>query len=95
VFSDGRGEGGGGLIRNKVLNGRFVGSYIQVRSQGAVQLGCNAPTTNLNTPAVTLQNIKDKNAGQLAKKTRDILPQPNIAPVESPGLEITRCQKCI
>ena len=55
-------------MRNKELNGRLVGSYTQVRSQGVVQVGCHAPTTNLNAPAMTLQNIKDKNAGQPAKK---------------------------
>jgi len=59
-------------MRNKVLNGSLVGSYTQVRSQGAVQMGCNAPTTNLNAPAMTLQNFEDKNAGQPTKKKRAI-----------------------
>jgi hypothetical protein len=59
-----------------------------------MQVGCSAPTKILNAPAMNLQNIKDKNSGQSAKKILDTLPHPPVAPVESPCLEITR-QKCI
>jgi hypothetical protein len=59
-----------------------------------VQVGCNAPITNLDARTRYLQNITDIHADQSTKK-RATIPQPRFACVEPPYLETTRFQKCV
>jgi hypothetical protein len=60
-----------------------------------VQSVGNTLATNLGSPTRKLQNIKDKHADWLAKKTCRNLPHPCVATFERPWLVTTHFQKCL
>lgn len=68
--------------------------WSQTRNQG-ITSGSHAPTTNLDTLARNLQNVKDKHVDQPSKKRADNPLNPHVASVELPWLDTTRFQKCM
>jgi hypothetical protein len=54
------------IKQNKVCRVTAPCTCYQGCSQGGAN-GCSAPTTNLDAPTMSLQNVKDKHANKLAK----------------------------